>query len=75
MSLKLTILNKSDNDAGLISGNNIIEKATLEDIVPVQLQDYLRVSGSRSAEWIGQRPLRKIREQINLLDGPLLYGW
>lgn len=46
-------------------------QATLEDISPVQLQDYLRISGSRLAEWIGQRPLREILEQINLLDGPV----
>jgi len=44
--------------------------ATFEDISPVQLQDYLRVSGSRLIEWIGQRPMREILEQINLLDGP-----
>jgi ATP-dependent DNA helicase RecG len=45
-------------------------QATLEDISPVQVQDYLWVSGSRLTEWIGQRPMLEILEQINLLDGP-----
>jgi ATP-dependent DNA helicase RecG len=46
------------------------QQAALEDISPVQVQDYLRISGSRLTEWIGQRPMREILEQINLLDGP-----
>jgi len=45
-------------------------QATLEDISPVLVQDYLRISGSRLTEWIGQRPLREILEQMNLLNGP-----
>jgi len=44
--------------------------ATLEDISPVLIQDYLRVSGSRLAELVGHRPLGEILHQMALLDGP-----
>jgi ATP-dependent DNA helicase RecG len=45
-------------------------QARCDDISPVQIQDYLRISGSRLAEWIGQRPLPEILEQMALLEGP-----
>ncbi|HWK05084.1 MAG TPA: ATP-binding protein [Puia sp.] len=45
-------------------------QARFDDISPVQIQNYLRISGSRLTEWIGQRPLPEILEQMALLDGP-----
>ncbi|MHA4807379.1 RNA-binding domain-containing protein [Flavitalea flava] len=45
-------------------------QAKPDDISPVQLQDYLRISGSRLGQWIGQRPVLEILEQMALLDGP-----
>lgn len=44
--------------------------ATIDDISPVLVQDYLRVSGSRLAELVGHRPLSEILQQMALLDGP-----
>lgn len=44
--------------------------ATLDDISPVLVQDFLRVSGSRLAELVGHQPLDEILQQMSLLDGP-----
>lgn len=44
--------------------------AAIEDVSPVLVQDYLRVSGSRLAEWVGQRPLTEILQQMALISGP-----
>jgi ATP-dependent DNA helicase RecG len=44
--------------------------ATADDISPVLVQDYLRVSGSRLAELVGHCPLSEILQQMALLDGP-----
>lgn len=45
-------------------------QAKVDDISPIQIQDYLRISGSRLNQWIGQRPVLEILEQMALLDGP-----
>jgi ATP-dependent DNA helicase RecG len=45
-------------------------EATMEDISPVLLQDYLRVSGSRLAELVGHRPMNEMLQHMALNDGP-----
>jgi len=44
--------------------------ATVEDISPVLIQDYLRISGSRLSDWMGRHSLHDTLRQMNLLCGP-----
>jgi len=46
------------------------QDASIQDISPILIQDYLRISRSRLAEWMGEYPLNQTLHQMALLSGP-----